>query len=303
MEFVIKEYLTKVIVLPIIAINICTFNSIGASAEWRKDSNGWWYAQGNSYYTGRQFINHKYYYFNSNGYMQTGWISIDGKWHYFDENGMEKWGWVSYGGKWYFLDSIEGIKTGWITGYSTDGNYYYLNNDGTLDESKTTKVMPDDIKKAYDIVKDYCNLGSNSKLVYYSIDNLDLPKEFESVNKNLYRFASLYGIGDNSDEGEEFFYDSNTGKLYIINQGEYTILDTKETFDSNQTKGNIVKKIMIYLNTNNRLGFTSNVQGAYVNIREEKDYYIINIYKNINGIIQSNGSYYFDKKTGEIEKK
>lgn len=299
----VKKVLTKVIALSTIAISIGVFSSIGVSAEWRQDDNGWWYAQGNSYYTGKQFINHKYYYFDNNGYMQTGWISIDGKWHYFDENGMEKWGWVSYAGKWYFLDSIEGIQTGWITGYSADGNYYYLNNDGTLDDSKTTKVMPNDIKKAYDIVKDYCDLGEKTNLVYYSIDNLDLPKEFKFINKNLYRFALLYGTGDSRDEGDNFFYDANTGKLCIIDQGIYTILDTKETFDSSQTKGNIVKKIMTYLNTNNRIGFTSHVQSIYINIKEEKDYYIIDIYKNVNGVIQSNGGYYFNKMTGEIEDK
>ena len=296
----VKKSLGKIIALSAIAISIGTVSSMGVSAEWRQDAKGWWYSQGNSYYIGRQFINHKYYYFNSNGYMQTGWVSIDGKWHYFDENGMEKWGWVSYSGKWYFLDSIEGIKTGWITGYSADGIYYYLNNDGTLDDSKTTKVMPDDIKKAYDIVKDYCDLGNNSKLVYYSIDNLNLPKEFKSVNKNLYRFASLYEIGDNIDEGDEFFYDSNTGKLYIINQGEYTILDTKETFDSSEAK---VKAIQTIRRSYNKFDFGNNGNSKYMNVKEEKDYYTIDCYEDNNGILQSKGLYYLDKNTDEIRGK
>lgn len=299
----IKKSLTKIISLSAIAICIGAFSSIGVNAEWRQDTNGWWYSQGNSYYTGLQFINHKYYYFNSNGYMQTGWVSINGKWYYFDENGMEKWGWVSYGGKWYFLDAVDGIKTGWITGYSGDGTYYYLNKDGTLDDSKTTKVMPNNIKEVYNIIKEYCDLGNDGKLVYYSIRDLNLPKEFELANKNLYNFAVLYGTGDNSFEGDEFFYDTSAGKLCMGSQGVNIILDTKETFDSNQTKANVVKKIRSYFDVNNRLGYTSSVKGIYINIKEEKDYYIINIYKNINGVIQNSEEYYFNKKTGEISEK
>lgn len=45
----IKKNLTKVIALSTIAISIGSFSSTGVYADWRQDSNGWWYSQGNCY--------------------------------------------------------------------------------------------------------------------------------------------------------------------------------------------------------------------------------------------------------------
>ena len=55
-----KSKLTKVIVSLL----------IGASAEWKSNSTGWWYAEGWKY-----------------SIYAIGWQSIDGKWYHFDSNG------------------------------------------------------------------------------------------------------------------------------------------------------------------------------------------------------------------------
>lgn len=64
-----KSKLTKLIASPLIAISLLTLNPIGASAEWKQNSTGWWYTEGNSYATGWRLIDGKYYYFGDNGYM------------------------------------------------------------------------------------------------------------------------------------------------------------------------------------------------------------------------------------------
>jgi len=46
-------------------------------SEWKHDSTGWWYTEGNSYATGWRLINGKWYYFNNNGYMAQD-TTIDG---------------------------------------------------------------------------------------------------------------------------------------------------------------------------------------------------------------------------------
>ncbi|MFT8347672.1 hypothetical protein [Clostridium saccharoperbutylacetonicum] len=50
---------------------------IGASAEWKSDSKGWWYSEGYSWATGWKEVNGKFYYFNSDGYMAHD-TTIDG---------------------------------------------------------------------------------------------------------------------------------------------------------------------------------------------------------------------------------
>lgn len=299
----IKKYLTKVVALFTIAISIGEFNSIGVNAEWRQDTNGWWYAQGNSYDTGLQCINRNFYYFNSNGYMQTGWELIDEKWHYFNANGTEKIAeWLNYSGKQYFFDYYGVMQTGWITtNYVKDNNYYYFNEDGTLDNSKTTKIMPYEIKKAYDIISDYYELDDETKLIYYSTHKLNLPKEFQFSNSNAYSFEEIGIITD--DEYCDFdnvYYEINSGKLCIINQGIYTLLDTKETFDSNKAKAKAIQTIR---SSYDKFGFGNNGNSKYMNIKEEKDYYTIDCYEGDNGVLQSKGLYYLDKNTGEIKGK
>jgi hypothetical protein len=64
-----KKSIKKIITLAIATTTILGVYSIGASAEWRQDSTGWWYADGSSWYTGWKNVDGKWYYFNSDGYM------------------------------------------------------------------------------------------------------------------------------------------------------------------------------------------------------------------------------------------
>lgn len=72
-----KFKLTKVIASLLIAASVLALNPIGANAEWKQDSTGWWYTEGNSYVKGWRPIDGKWYYFYSNGYMAHD-TTIDG---------------------------------------------------------------------------------------------------------------------------------------------------------------------------------------------------------------------------------
>lgn len=74
----------KVIVIIILCMGIIP---VGANAEWKQNSTGWWYTQGNSYSIGWNQIYGQWYYFNSNGYMKTGWLNDGGTWYYLNPNG------------------------------------------------------------------------------------------------------------------------------------------------------------------------------------------------------------------------
>lgn len=82
----LKTYLRNIIALTVVIISLLALNPLRASAEWRQDDTGWWYADGNSYYIGWKLIDGKWYYFNSDGYMAhdidiNGYtLSSDGSW-------------------------------------------------------------------------------------------------------------------------------------------------------------------------------------------------------------------------------
>ncbi|UYZ34967.1 hypothetical protein OD350_22370 [Clostridium beijerinckii] len=74
-------------ILSVVTVLFITLGfNIPAYAEWKQDATGWWYANGNTYYTGWQEIGGKWYYFDKNGYMlystiKDGYfLQSDGTW-------------------------------------------------------------------------------------------------------------------------------------------------------------------------------------------------------------------------------
>ena len=59
----------KLIALTLIGAGIFSISPSSVHAEWRRDSTGWWYTEGNSWATGWREIGGAWYYFYSNGYM------------------------------------------------------------------------------------------------------------------------------------------------------------------------------------------------------------------------------------------
>ena len=72
-----KLKVVKAMVRSLIVILVLAINHIGASAEWKQDSNGWWNTEGCSYSVGWKQIDGKWYYFWGNGYMAHD-ITVDG---------------------------------------------------------------------------------------------------------------------------------------------------------------------------------------------------------------------------------
>ncbi|AQR95885.1 leucine-rich repeat domain-containing protein [Clostridium saccharoperbutylacetonicum] len=67
-----KLRLTKVIASTLVAASVLALIPIGANAEWRQDSEGWWYAESGKWAVGWRVINGNLYYFDSKGYMAQG---------------------------------------------------------------------------------------------------------------------------------------------------------------------------------------------------------------------------------------
>lgn len=99
--------------------------------HWVKDSNGWWYDNGDGSYPMLCWkkIDGKWYYFDKNGYMVTGWLSYKGAWYYLTESGAMATGWIKIKETWYFLDADGRMVTGWI---HYKNAWYYCDSSGAM---------------------------------------------------------------------------------------------------------------------------------------------------------------------------
>lgn len=65
--------------------------SVVYPAKWIQDKTGWWYQRTDGTYPAAQWFqdpaNGKWYYFDGNGYMMTGWIQLEGKQYYCGPDG------------------------------------------------------------------------------------------------------------------------------------------------------------------------------------------------------------------------
>lgn len=109
---------------------------------WIQSGNRWYFRYPDGSYPKDEWLawNGKWYLFDANGWMLTGWQNRNGSYYYLDESGAMLTGWVQAGNRVYYLnptkDQYEGIMVAnnWVT---QDGNYYYLNSDGIRAEGWT----------------------------------------------------------------------------------------------------------------------------------------------------------------------
>ncbi len=127
-----------------------------AEKEQDEVKNGWYNADGETYYyrdgsivTDWQVIDGYWYYFDTYGRMEIDWQYIDNDWYYLDIDGRMLTGWqdidddryyLSAGGRmrtgwqyidnsWYYLSAGGRMRTGW---QYIDNDWYYMDTDGVM---------------------------------------------------------------------------------------------------------------------------------------------------------------------------
>ena len=126
--------------------------NLPSNVNWQRDAKGWWILNPDGTYPKAQWLwmNHRWYYFNQEGYMFTGWLFYNNAWYYFEENegseqGKMSLGWKEIRGFWYYFSEEVGaengkMRTGW---QELKGKWYYLNPQAGADNGKmlfNTKV-------------------------------------------------------------------------------------------------------------------------------------------------------------------
>ena len=119
----------------------------GTGGEWRKDSIGWWYKRYDGSYPANEWekIDNKWYWFNDQGYMHTGWLSQNGYKYYLQPKtsktgnsyGQMVTGWKAIKGKKYRFNSEGRMQKGFV---KVSGKWYCLGSNGALikDDLKIT---------------------------------------------------------------------------------------------------------------------------------------------------------------------
>ena len=94
------------------------------------------YPDGNYAKSGWMKLDNKWYMFDDNGHMLTGWQKNKyGKWFYLNPStGVMKTGWFKDNNNWYFLDTTEGdslgcMRVGWL---KWNDKWYYFNSSGIM---------------------------------------------------------------------------------------------------------------------------------------------------------------------------
>lgn len=106
------------------------------SISWQRDNKGWWIKNSDGSYPRNEWklVNNSWYFFDSQGYMFTGWLNLSGSWYYLNtdegsDNGKMVTGWRAVSGKWYYLSTAtDGSGGKMLLNTTIDG--YRLGADG-----------------------------------------------------------------------------------------------------------------------------------------------------------------------------
>lgn len=210
-----KTNLKKIILIGLLTTSILVAFPVGASAEWRQNTRGWWYSQGNSY--------------------ATGWNNIDGKWYYFYDHG-------SMNGYMAFDTFINGYKLGldgaWIQNSTTTtnsimpitapSNWTRLAVDGySLNNGSILAYKPKELQ-GYSYDKALLDVGS---AIIENKNNSNVNTSYQKYNGHV---AIRYEYSETSSTGNIkrncFIVIATTSKLY----GFMLCGDNDEGFESDK---------------------------------------------------------------------
>ena len=157
--------------------------------------------------TGWQFLDGKWYYFDSNGVKKTGWQKIGGVWYYLSrwDNGAMLTGWQRLDGNWYYFASSGAMLTGW---QYMDNKWFYLNSGG--DMATGWRYLGN--KWYYLSESDGAMLTGFQKiddLIYYFHSSGDMATGWQAISGKWYYFSA--------DGRQLTGWQRDGGKWYYLN--------------------------------------------------------------------------------------
>ena len=155
--------------------------------KWIQSGNQWWYRHGDGTCTTNDFetISGQTYYFDTSGYMVTGWKQIKSNWYYFNASGAM-------------------VKSSW------QGNYY-LEADGKM---ATNKWIGDYYVNADGLWQPSGWIQSGSQWRYRHYDGTCTTNDFEVIGNQTYYFdADGYMVTGWKQIGSNWYYFNVSGAM------------------------------------------------------------------------------------------
>jgi len=169
-----KIKLTKLVIVSLVVASITALSPIKTNAEWKKDNKGWWYSEGKSWVTGWRQLDSKWYYFEQDGYMKTGWLKDkDNKWYYLKNDGSMAYDTVIDG---YKIDS----NGAWINSTSS-------NNDSNLDSLGKEILSNISIQNSTFSVEYSGDINDAGNVIEDEINKLKYTNPYEAYNVSSYK--------------------------------------------------------------------------------------------------------------------
>lgn len=144
--------------------------------KWIRSSGRWWYRHGDGTYTRSdwEYIGNKWYYFDQNGWMITGWQKVSGSWYYMESNGArvaDGWKWIN--NECYYFDKNGKMAADtWIDGSYVDASGVWI---------KDKKQEPENVTKTGWV-------QYSGRWMYYNADGSYVKSNWKSVNNIWYYF-------------------------------------------------------------------------------------------------------------------
>lgn len=168
---------------------------VGVNADWKQNSTGWWYEDGNSYATGWKLISGNWYYFYSNGYMASN-TAVDG----------------------YYLNSSGAWVPNAYVGTSKGKTLFYINRGYEKNNKKYIEGYFDKFVTDLDEARDYERRTGDQVIVHD--DNGDyIPDDgFDMPISN----TTTLEVADNVNISEIDF--NSKGQVLIVNKDFNSII-------------------------------------------------------------------------------
>jgi len=184
-----NKFLKGIIALTITGVSILLL-PIGANAEWKQNSIGWWYIEGNAYATGWRLIDGNWYYFYSNGYMASNtkiddyYLNSSGTWIQNASLNSKKEKVLFFINRGYEKNNKKYIE-GYFDKFVTDldeARDYILDDGFDIPISKTTTLEVDDGVNISEV--DFDSKGSI----------LNVTKDFNSIIIGKYKDWPIFEV-------------------------------------------------------------------------------------------------------------